>query len=113
TNNLRLIQGSGLEKEGLSGVRRPLAGRLRPSVRRSLTDDDQEAHVDRYRALASLPKIPQDTLGPVSLCRSYALIQPLSPQGLRTPIPSHTITTVNGGDAMITDHRIYELPRPL
>jgi len=44
---------------------------------KKLTED-----VDRCRALTALPKTPEDTLGPVSLCRSYALIQGLSLQGL-------------------------------
>src|SRR6185503_270757 len=34
-----------------------------------------------------------DTLRPVSLCRTYALIPRPSPQGLRSRFPSHTIVS--------------------
>ncbi|WP_296385151.1 hypothetical protein [Reyranella sp.] len=43
------------------------------------------------RSLASLPKTPLDTLRPVSLCRTYALIPRPSPQGLRSADARHTI----------------------
>src|SRR5689334_21480185 len=55
-----------------------------------------ETDVDRYRALASLPKTLKDTLRPVSLCRTYALIPRLSPQGLSLNLPSHTIAVEKG-----------------
>jgi hypothetical protein len=56
----------------------------------------------------------------VSLCRSYALIPSLSPQqreGLRSRSARHTIDCEivsherpeRGGEAMIVDHRTYEL----